>query len=63
MVNLKKLYERRKRNLEKAKIRRHQLRKEHRCIVCGKKVKPVINYPQVCPKHKPKSKQLKSGEK
>jgi len=43
----------------KNKERRHQLRKEHRCIVCKIKVKPVISYHQFCPKHKPKSKQKK----
>ena len=36
------------------KEKRKKLRKEHRCIWCKEKVKPVITYPQFCPKHKPK---------
>ena len=44
-------------NVQKRKERRHQLRKELRCIVCGEKVKPV--YPQYCLKHKQKMEKIK----
>ena len=43
-----------KKNFLKAKERRHRLRAEHKCIVCGIKVKPKIVYHQFCSKHKPK---------
>ena len=43
-------------NIKKNKKRRHELRKEHRCIICAKKVKPTITYHQYCPKHKPGAK-------
>lgn len=46
-----------KKNLRKTKYdpkwikRRHELRKQHRCIWCKKKVKPKITYPQFCKEH------------
>jgi len=51
---------RRKFQVLKNKERRHKLREEHRCIICGRKVKPIIVYPQYCFKHKPKSKKEKA---
>jgi len=38
--------------LPSRKEERHRLRKEHRCIWCGKKATPIIVYPQFCPHHK-----------
>ncbi|MCK4239590.1 MAG: hypothetical protein KAX33_10735 [Candidatus Lokiarchaeota archaeon] len=36
--------------------KRRKLRAEHRCIICGRKVKPIIVYHQYCSDHKPKQK-------
>ena len=47
---------RRKYQVLKNKERRHRLRKEHRCIICAKKIKPIIVYHQFCLEHKPKTK-------
>jgi len=56
MADLKKIKERRIKQIQKNKERRHKLRAQHRCIICGVKIKPIIVYHQFCPKHKPKKK-------
>jgi len=48
--------QRKKHQFLKNKERRHKLRKEHKCIICKEKIKPVIIYNQFCPKHKQKVK-------
>ena len=51
---------RRQREIKQNISRREQrkkLRAEHRCIICKKKVKPVIVYHQYCSDHKPKNSQ------
>lgn len=45
---------RRRRGNELRKKRQRQRKKEHRCIACGKKVKPTIIYHQYCKEHKKK---------
>jgi len=50
---LKKREKRREYLKEWRTKQRHQLRKEHRCIWCKKKVKPIITYPQFCEEHNP----------
>ena len=55
-MNLKKVIEKRKINQKKRTEKRHKLRAENRCIICGEKVKPIIVYHQYCLKHKPKKK-------
>ena len=47
---------RRKNYVKLHREKRQKLRSENRCIICGKKVKPIIVYHQYCPKHKPKKK-------
>ena len=43
-----------KKHNKKRREKRKKLRTEHRCIICGEKVKPIIVYHQYCKKHKPK---------
>ncbi len=48
---------RKKQDQRRNKWRRNQRRKlrlDHRCIICKKKVKPIIVYHQYCKNHKPK---------
>ena len=48
------------RNLKEYKRKqRNELRKQHRCIWCKKKVKPVTTYPQFCEEHNEKNRKLK----
>ena len=58
-MDLKKVQQRREYIKEWRKEQRHKLRKEHRCIWCKKKVKPVITYPQFCEEHSEKNRKLK----
>lgn len=39
------------------RARNKKLREEHRCIYCGKKVKPIITYPQYCNYHRIKARE------
>ena len=39
--------------------KRMELRKQHRCIWCQKKVKPITTYPQFCKEHNEKNRKLK----
>lgn len=50
-MDLEKTKKRREYTKEWRKKQRIKLRKEHRCIWCKKKVKPVITYPYLCDKH------------
>jgi len=58
-MDLKKAQQRREYLKKWRKEQRHKLRKEHRCIWCKKKVKPVITYPQSCEEHSEKNRKLK----
>ena len=48
-MDLKKAIKRREYVREWRKKQRQKLRKEHRCVWCKKKVKPI--YPQFCEEH------------
>ncbi len=52
-MNLEKAIERRKKNNERKKEKRWELKKQHKCIWCKVKVKPIITYPQFCEEHNP----------
>lgn len=62
-MNLKKAKQRREYLKEWRKKQRHKLRKEHRCIWCKKKVKPITFYPQFCEEHSQKNQKIKREEK
>lgn len=58
MANIEKIKERRKYITNWRKNQRHKLRKEHRCIWCKRKVKPLITYPQHCKKHRKRANEI-----
>ncbi len=63
MANIDKIQKRRKYFVDWKRNNRHKLRKEHRCIWCKKKVKPVTTYPQFCQKHNQRNRErLKQNE-
>lgn len=62
MANRERTAEKRKEYVEKNKQRRRELRKQNKCIICGKDCKPKIIYHQYCDHHREKFASEQSNE-